>query len=69
MTLASSKNLFLGIEREQWREMDLNPPPPPRKNLFGNIMIRASLRDSLRLVKIESLYMENFITNDKYIVG
>ena len=68
MTLASSKNLFLGIEREQWREMDL-PPPPPRKNLFGNIMIRASLRDSLRLVKIESLYMENFITNDKYIVG
>ena len=23
MTLASSKNLFLGIEREQWREMDL----------------------------------------------
>ena len=67
MTLASSKNLFLGIEREQWREMDL--PPPPRKNLFGNIMIRASLRDSLRLVKIESLYMENFITNDKYIVG
>ena len=27
MTLASSKNLFLGIEREQWREMDLPPPP------------------------------------------
>ena len=47
-------------------------PPPlssaPGKNLFGNIMIGASLRDSLRLVKIEQLYMENFITKDKYIV-
>ena len=33
MTLASSKNLFLGIEREQWREMDL-PPPPPKEFIW-----------------------------------